>query len=164
MKLFLINKLFNDFYFTAFEFIEFAINSYANISAKSSGTLKLKANSGAGLFTLQYKHYAKISENDYTCSNLTIMKKGILFNVREKDKIAQIKQVLNPFESLIDLKLAFPMQMFKLSGEDNSNDVDAAILQCFDLLAYYNLASHKHRPGEKLISIACKTQPIDCRK
>lgn len=81
--------------------------------------------------------------------------------MHENNNSAKFKQIFNNFEALISLKLAFPMQMFKLTSEDNSNDV---VLQCFDYLAYFNMVNYKNRPGEVMISTSYKTHQIDCSK
>lgn len=141
------------------QYVEYAINSYANILNKTSGTYRHRENENIpGSFTLQYSFYANIAEGDYCQSNFTLINKEILLNVNSKEKLnATIEKVLGYFKSLINFKLGFPMHMSKLLNTD-----DAVKLQCFDLFAFLRFTNPNHRPGELQLDVTTRMKNIDC--
>lgn len=128
---------------------------------KSGGNYKHPANAYSGLFTLQYAHYASITEDIHIGSNLTIVKKELLLNVRDDNHNSTVQQILNHFKSLNYIKFGFPLQTFKLDGDQQTNNNDIA-RQCFDCLAFLQFTNPKQRFGELFIDINYKMNQVDC--
>lgn len=145
----------------ALQFVKYAINSYANILNKTSGTYTHRKNENvSGSFTFQYSFFVNITEGDYCKSNFTIIRKEILLNVNYKEKFySQIEKVLSHFKSITSFKLGFPMHMSKLLNVD-----DAVTLQCFDLFAFLQFTNANYRPGELLLDVTTQMKNIDCCK